>query len=1634
MNITICCRSIFFSLFILFYATVSAQFSPITATATLTGNGCNRGNTVTLNVQGGVPPYFIQVNNAENSYFRNGTAELVFSSLNPGDYTFTIYSSDPDIPFYSLQQIIPAAYSVSFTNSPAYCNPNQTAQSQYTFTGISTPYNMYWSSGAIALNQNLLTGNAFLDAGNHRVTTIDNNNCELYFATSISRANPGVVVNVNAPLNVLCDSVNTCSLNANLQGGTWPYSYLWSFQSGTATTQNLSQRNAGTYNLRVTDNNGCRYNNFKEIYIAHSPLHRPVVLQPSCLGNNGRAGFVNLTGPYSYTWYTMPVQNTAVAQNLPPGIFQVQITNTITGCGVLDAIRIPDSLSGDIFKVNATCPNANGKAWLSNINGTGPYSYLWSSGETADTAFALAGGSRQIRLSDTQGCVSTIPFFMQAPDTSIRARQSPEITGCPGALVYSDTIFPSGGSPPYQYFWHTQPVQTTQHATVLTIGTMNNTMIHVVDANTCTHSQFARPTSGLRLTAQTVPATCGNADGSATVFPQMGVAPYRYYWNTVPPQYTQTAIGLSVGTWYCSVYDTFFCNSSIVVTIPQASPQMNIQSTIQHTSCDTAQIWVTVGSGTPPFTYSWNTSPPVYSDTLHGMPFGTYTCTIQDGAGCVDSIIVNHHQSQLLLSSGTHNHSCSNSLGWAVPQGGQAPYAWSWNTIPPVLVDTARNLAPGTYTCIVSDISGCIDSASIVIPITPMVIQTAVLPSGCSNGKAWVTSVGGISPFSYSWNTQPPQVTDTIRNLNPGTYRVRVTDNTGCADSVQVSIYSMNTSVSQTLVNPICTLTTSGSARLTVHNGSPPYTYLWNTMPVQTTATATGLPQGIYLWTVTDINGCVFQGASTLVHVNFAITAIQQVSNPAVCGQNNGSAAVNLSANQLVATPFTVVWNTNPPQTGPSITAVSPGTYTWTAHNSQGCTGTGNVTILNTQVQLQASSNVLHASCLLNDGVATIQPLSGTPPFSWTWNTIPAQSTQTITGLPPGPLTYSFTDAFGCSGSGSVTIQQGIIHVNTGLIHGIPAFCPTYATGTVVYNVTGGTPPYSYLWSNSQTVKTPVNLTPGIYSVIVTDTQGCTDTSSVQISSASPVSLNSTFGIAHCQQSDGDITVYASGGQLPYTYVWQTIIPSPNQPTLQNLPAGIYPVTVTDAQGCSSVRNVILPQTPCGTVIISGRILNDLNGNGQEDPGETGMAGRQVTLINPLTTTFTNAQGYYTFPPVPIGVYTITTQTPGGFIQSWPAQNQSLTLQAFTPGLTYYFNDFRYFAGTPGQDMRVSSCNYMPARRGYPFTQLVKVQNSGNIPVQPWLNVAYPLFLNYTNTSFFPVQHDNLSRTLNYQIPLMPAMTDTTIHLDFITDILAPIGQTVYFQNQTGPLAGDINLTNNAMNSGAVLTAPYDPNDNMLIPDYVYGKKGDLGIMDSVLTYRIRFQNTGNDTAFNIFVVDTLDAALKRETLEVLMSTHYVETSIDSAGKIRFYFPNILLPDSLTNEAGSHGAVFFRVTGKVQPGYTVKNTAHIYFDFNEAIVTNTSEYTWLDLEIMRDEELDYPQLQIYPNPSTSNWKVFSSESCHWSMYSMEGVRLQSGEIKALSFSDIQGEALPAGMYFLEIEYQGRQKTLKLIRN
>ncbi len=225
----------------------------------------------------------------------------------------------------------------------------------------------------------------------------------------------------------------------------------------------------------------------------------------------------------------------------------------------------------------------------------------------------------------------------------------------------------------------------------------------------------------------------------------------------------------------------------------------------------------------------------------------------------------------------------------------------------------------------------------------------------------------------------------------------------------------------------------------------------------------------------------------------------------------------------------------------------------------------------------------------------------------------------------------------------------------------------------------------------------------------------------------------------------------------------------------------------------------------------------------------------------------------------------------------------------------------------------------------------------------------------------------------------------------------------------------------------------YDPNDKLAEPRG-YAEENFIEA-DQPIDYTIRFQNTGTDTAFLVVIRDTLSPLLDLSTLQVLSTTHSMELKIDTSNALAFIFEEILLVDSFTNEPGSHGAVSFRIHPKagLAPGTQLENTAHIYFDFNEAVVTNTYRHTiGSDFVVVGlfDFQPSVENIHVYPNPTQGPARLILPAALQNEQLAVEVIDALGRPQSQYQYSQGQDATLdishlPAGLYTLRLSKNGQ---------
>ncbi len=405
--------------------------------------------------------------------------------------------------------------------------------------------------------------------------------------------------------------------------------------------------------------------------------------------------------------------------------------------------------------------------------------------------------------------------------------------------------------------------------------------------------------------------------------------------------------------------------------------------------------------------------------------------------------------------------------------------------------------------------------------------------------------------------------------------------------------WAMILAYGSSIINPLSVNITGGTSvcagsctnlSATVSGGTPPFTFTWTPNigtgagPHQVCPTTTT----VYSVLVTDSLGDTASASATVIAYPLPILAMTETD--VLCnGGSTGTATVTPAGNN----PFTYSWSTTPVQTTQTATGLPIGTYTVTVTDVNGCIQTASI-VVNEPPPLVAGASTVNSICTACNGSATANPSGGIAPYSYSWNTVPLQNTQTATGLCPGNYTVTVTDANGCAQTASVTVLATPVSLAVNISSETDALCFGDCNGDATAFTNSGTPGYSYLWNTvpPQAAATASSLCAGMYSVQVTDANGCTGTSVASVSEPQPVVAAAPNNVSVCLGQSALLVTSATGGTPGYNYIWNP--GNISGPSINVSPAStiIYTVSTTDVNGCTAADvNVTVTVNPLPVVL-----------------------------------------------------------------------------------------------------------------------------------------------------------------------------------------------------------------------------------------------------------------------------------------------------------------------------------------------------------------------------------------------------------------------------------------------------------------
>jgi gliding motility-associated-like protein len=1212
-------------------------------------------------------------------------------------------------------------------------------------TGTKTYSN---DGGATFQASNIFTG---LAAGTYSIVVKDASNCTTTPASvTINQSGSALAVAVTSVTNLACNGVSTGAVNITATGGySTAYTYAWTGPASfTATTEDLSSRPAGIYNVTVTDAGGCTQG-------ATATIQEPTALSASAVATNvlcfgGSTGSVNLTatggtGLYTYAW-SGPSSYTATTEDLtarPIGTYNVTVTDA-NGCQALTSASVgqPVVLASTNVVTNVLCNGAStGAINLTATGGTGLYTYAWT-GPSSFTATTedLTGrpaGAYNVTVTDANGCTTTSSATLTQPTALTASITAQANNTCFGAALGSATVTAAGGTSAYTYSWNTSPAQTTASASNLAAGTF---IVTVTDANACTTTASATITQPNALTA-TVNKTnvlCnGAANGTITVTGAAGGTGFYQYSNNggTTWQSSNTFNNLAPNTYNVQMRDVnapYGTGSNAGVANPWSSTYWQSFTPTSSSLLTAIEIFITGQNGTPatvtPMTGTLNIysgtgtggtllatqsisltqtinvfnsnlltlSTPInvnggvvytyeiiasanlgvllpnynnsnnyvggeYGESAnHDAAFNLYTVSssscVVDLDGVNNTVIT---EPAVLAATATNtNVSCnggSNGSVTVTATGGTAPYTYSSNGTTFQASNILTGLTAGTYNAItVKDANNCtvIISRTITQPAVLAITDDGNAPASCVNttdGAYFISVSGGTSPYTYAWSG-PSGFTSTTQdqsfNLAPGTYSVVVTDANSCTSTLSNLVVTSPPAINIASVatNVTCFQGTNGAINATITGGSPAFTYQWkkNGVNFATTEDLTGIGAGTYVLTVTDGNFCQNSTAAIVITEGPQIVATVAANAAAICSGANAVFTITGTTGNVVT------YNLNGGSNTTATIAAGTATVTVTA-------ATTAQTLNLVSVSNGACSNTLSgtAAVAINAlptanagadqtvcaGASVTLTGAGTGTYAWNnsvSNGVAFTAVNATTVAITTTYTLTVTNANGCTATDQVNVTVNVSPTLTAVNN--QTVCNGAQTTAVTFanNLTGTT----YAWTNNTAsiglaasgtgniaafTATNTGTAPVTATVSVTGTNaGCTSAPLTFTISVNPTPTVNNFTAQPVCAGSSNAAVVPAGTVTGTNYAWTN---SNNTIGLAASGTGTIPSFTAVNAGATSVTSTVT-------------VTPSYGGNMGTVFGETAQ-GNSIILNAPAGTYFTGVQyASYGTPTGSLGNYT----------------------------------------------------------------------------------------------------------------------------------------------------------------------------------------------------------------------------------------------------------------------------------------------------------------------------------------------------------------------------------------------------------
>ncbi|MEM8906289.1 MAG: gliding motility-associated C-terminal domain-containing protein, partial [Bacteroidota bacterium] len=975
-----------------------------------------------------------------------------------------------------------------------------------------------------------------------------------------------------------------CSMDGKItlvdvRGGNGGYTFDWADLPGTDDPRNRDNLNAGTYSVTITDANGCSVEvaglTVEDNCCDNPPvISNVIVFEANCGLNNGRSEIIMVGAPTDFTYAWSPsVSLNNVAFDIPSGTYTVTITDVNDAdCFIVHSFTV-GTIDGPMAMVTstpATCDLADGTATLTPAD----FTYTWEDNFTGNERDDLAAGFYAVTVTDPDqpDCQDIVTVLVEAANPLEVEVQINALPDC-GQNNGSVSLNVTGGSGSYNFSWGADATRDDLSSGVYTVLVTDVLWGCTSTVNFILNDNIP----GVQISLTTTDVSCIGAQDGAIEFELTLDSGFA-----TPPvtRILQNGIeqmngALGAGEYCLEVRDANGCVAGGICFEINEPSQLDVDIAVVGADCNQGgTIDLEVSGSVPPYTFNWQDLAGMDNpEDRTGLAAGAYQVIITDANACsvvVESLIVEdlcNCTSPVVSSVVVVEATCGNAWGRATVNvaGGPGGFVYTWEGGIST-THQAFDLLAGTYavtiadpndaTCMVEEVFTIGNSDGPIFDLTQVDANC-----GANDGVA----VFSPTNFEYQWSIGG---TMNFRDdLAPGTYQVTITnpDEPECFDVQTVDIgQTNNLEVDfEVLQLPDCN-EANGSVQLTVGNGSGNYGYSWGG-----DATMNNLSSGIYEVTVTDLDSGCEQALTFALLDNVAQAIVNVSGTPEMScpGSNNGQIDFTLTggfAQPALTEIRDIAGNV---YTNGSLAA---GSYCLLVTDANGCLAGSHCFVIKDPEQIDVDIAIRPETCIELGSIELVSVTGGSGDYAYTWSDIdPAPTPTNRTGLSGGDYGLTVTDTNGCSVAETLNVNDFAYNVMISL-DATNISCYEENNGAINTSVVNAADPLTINWEHGPEVLNLTNLSPGMYTVTITDANQCSGTATVNIEQPAAIELQLPADTTICEES---ILVMATTNVGGLSFNWTD---ADGMPIGSNSAILVEPdsfttvfVEVTDASGCA---------------------------------------------------------------------------------------------------------------------------------------------------------------------------------------------------------------------------------------------------------------------------------------------------------------------------------------------------------------------------------------------------------------------------------------------------------------------------------